>query len=74
MQIRFLQTTPSENADYPFTAGQVITVSVPSPFLLSLCDGIRAELVRDAGEEYAAIEPSERAVVKTAKRKRHRAA
>ncbi len=45
MTIRFLQTTPSENPDYPFQAGQIITVAAPSEFLLSLLDGVRAEAV-----------------------------
>jgi hypothetical protein len=55
--IRFLQTVPSENPDYPFTAGQVITVAAPSPFLLSLLDGVRAEVVKGLDEQLA-IEPA----------------
>ena len=56
MVIRFLQTTPSETPDYPFQAGQVISVACPSPYLLSLVDGVRAELVR-TDESERAIEP-----------------
>lgn len=53
MTIRFLQTTPSELRDFPFQAGQVITVPTPSRFLLSLLDGVRAEAVPDAVPEIA---------------------
>jgi hypothetical protein len=56
MVIRFLQTVASENPDYPFMAGQVITVTCPSPWLLSLVDGIRAEAV-PTDETERAIEP-----------------
>jgi hypothetical protein len=57
MTIRFLQTTPSESPEYPFQAGQVITVACPSPYLLSLLDGKRAEAVR-TDETERAVEPS----------------
>lgn len=45
MTIRFLQTCASENPEYPFQAGQIITVTVPSDFLLGLLDGVRAEII-----------------------------
>lgn len=48
MTIRFLQMTPSEAPDHPFMPGQVIHVQEPTPFLLSLLDGVRAEAVREA--------------------------
>lgn len=53
MTIRFLQTTPSELQDFPFQAGQVITVETPSRFLLSLLDGVRAEAVPDTEPDLA---------------------
>lgn len=53
MVIRFLQTVASENPDYPFHAGQVITVACPSPYLLSLVDGIRAEAIPTDSTERA---------------------
>jgi hypothetical protein len=49
MTIRFLQTTPSGNDEYPFQPGQVIHVDRPSPELLALIDGVHAEAVRDEG-------------------------
>jgi hypothetical protein len=43
--IRFLQTVASDNPEFPFQAGQVITVERPSAYLLSLLDGVQAEVV-----------------------------
>jgi len=57
MLIRFLQTVASENPDFPFMAGQVIAIPVPSPYLLGLLDGIHAEAV--------ATDDTERAVMPT---------
>ena len=59
MVIRFLQTVASEHPEFPFIAGQVITVACPSPFLLSLVDGVRAEAVPTDPTERA-IEPQRR--------------
>ncbi len=57
MRIRFLQTVASENPYVPFQAGQVIEVTDPSPYLLSLLDGERAELVRlDETERAIAVD------------------
>jgi hypothetical protein len=53
--IRFLQTTPSDNPEYPFQAGQIISVDQPSEFLLGLLDGVRAEAVRSADEPELAV-------------------
>jgi hypothetical protein len=53
--IRFLQTCASENPEYPFQAGQVITVTCPSRYLLSLVDGIRAEAIPTDETERAVI-------------------
>jgi hypothetical protein len=58
MTIRFLQTVQSENSDFPFMAGQVISVTAPSPFLLSLVDGVRAEAVK-AEDERAVMQQDE---------------
>lgn len=63
MTIRFLQTCASENPAFPFMAGQVITVTAPSPFLLGLLDGVRAEIVKgleDPPEEQAIAPHGER--------------
>jgi hypothetical protein len=57
MTIRFLQTCESERPGMPFMAGQTITVDAPSPFLLSLLDGVRAEVVRTDNAERA-VEPA----------------
>ena len=56
MTIRFLQAVASENPSFPFMAGQVIEVTAPSPFLLSLLDGVRAEPVKDDDERAVAVE------------------
>ena len=57
MTIRFLQTTQSETPEFPFMAGQIIHVSAPSPYLLSLLDGVRAEaVVTDETERAVAVE------------------
>lgn len=53
MKIRFLQTTASDNPDAPFQAGQVIDVAEPSPYLLSVLDGVMAEVVRSDDTERA---------------------
>ena len=49
----------SENAAFPFQAGQVIDVPAPSPFLLALIDGVQAELVV-TDETERAVEPDVR--------------
>lgn len=47
--IRFLQSLA------PYSAGQVIRVEQPSPELLALLDGVRAEVVREAPEPELAV-------------------
>ena len=59
MQIRFLQTVPSENPDFPFQAGQLVTTTAPSTYLLSLIDGIRAIVVRSDDTERAVARTDE---------------
>jgi hypothetical protein len=78
--IRFLQTCQSENPAFPFMAGQVISVPVPSAFLLSLVDGVRAEAVKVDNTERAVIDeihqhetPEVFAALKSAKGRRRRA-
>jgi hypothetical protein len=56
VKIRFLQTTPSDNPDLPFQAGQIITVDQPSEAMLRLVDGVQAEAVPSEDAERA-IEP-----------------
>lgn len=72
MTIRFLQTCDSGVPDFPFQAGQVIHVTDPSGFLLALCDGVRAEVVKDDATECAVAPVNERPepTVKMSKRKR----
>ncbi len=50
MTIRFLQTARSGNPDYPFLAGQVITVDRPTPEMLAALGSGSAEAVKDDGE------------------------
>jgi hypothetical protein len=71
MLIRFLQTTASENPEYPFHAGQVISVACPSPFLLSLLDGVRAEAVRTQPDDLATAPAYERPEPTRRRRGRH---
>ena len=58
MVIRFLQTCPSGDPEYPFMAGQMIEVYAPPPFLLELLDGVRAEVVRTAEPIEVAVQPA----------------
>lgn len=60
MIIRFLQTTPSESPDHPFLAGQVIFVETPTPFLVGLLDGVRAQVVKDPEVEHATVQAPRR--------------
>ena len=53
MQIRFLQTVASENPNFPFVAGQLVTTTAPSEYLLSLIDGVRAIVIRSDDTERA---------------------
>jgi hypothetical protein len=53
VRIKFLQTTASRVEGYPFQAGQVIDVTDPPQWMLDLCDGVRAEAVKDTEPEYA---------------------
>jgi hypothetical protein len=62
MTIRFLQTVPSENPEFPFQAGQVISVACPSRYLLSLIDGVRAYAIKTDDTERAVAPKPERAV------------
>jgi len=72
MQIRFLQTCPSESPGFPFVAGQTITVSNPSDFLLSMLDGVRAVIIR-SDETERAVAPTDEQPEPKRKRGRLRA-
>jgi hypothetical protein len=74
MTIRFLQTVASENPSFPFQAGQVINVPAPSGYLLSLCDGVRAEVVRTDDTERAVQAPAEQPEPRIVHRSRGRRA
>lgn len=69
MRIRFLQQTPSSNPAFPFQAGQIINVD-PSPDWIALCDGVRAQLLRDEAVETATEPDHERAVMAKARKGR----
>lgn len=69
MTIRFLQTVASGAPGYPFQAGQTIEVAVPSDYLLDLCDGIRAVIVK-TDETERAVAPSYEIPEPKAKRRR----
>jgi hypothetical protein len=60
MTIRFLQTVPSQNPEYPFQAGQIIYMAAPSGFLLQFVDGIRAIAIPEDQEERAVEAPADR--------------
>ena len=70
MQIKFLQTVPSETANVPFLAGQTIRVEMPNAYLLSLIDGVRAVAIPSDETERAVAPVDERP---EPKRKRGRA-
>jgi hypothetical protein len=59
MTIRFLQTVASDCPEFPFQAGQQIEVAVPSAYLLELCDGVRAVVVRTDDTEQAVMPRAE---------------
>jgi hypothetical protein len=71
MTIRFLQTVQSGNPEFPFVAGQLISTTAPSPFLLDLLDGVRAEVVKDEDERAVAPETEQPEPVKRRKRRKH---
>lgn len=72
MTIRFLQTVASENPAYPFQAGQIITVAAPSAYLLSLLDGVRAEVVKADLERAVDVAPEQPEVRRRQRRSRER--
>jgi len=73
MTIRFLQTVSSESQSLPFMAGQLISTTAPSQFLLDLLDGVRAEAVKDEDERAVApeAEQPEPVAVKRRRRRKH---
>jgi hypothetical protein len=52
-------------------AGQVISTTAPSPFLLDLLDGVRAEVVKDEDERAVAPETEQPEPAKRRKRRKH---
>lgn len=68
MVLRFLLTTASQAPEYPFLAGQTITVSALTPEMRQWIKDGRAELVQDEPET-ATVGPHERAVQKPGKRR-----
>lgn len=68
MRIRFLQTTASQNPNFPFQAGQVIALDRLTPEARQWIKDGRAEVVLDSPE--AAVQPAgERAVQPKAHRR-----
>jgi hypothetical protein len=53
MQIRFLQTYESEAPDYPFQAGQIITVPSLTNRMKDAVKSGAAEIIREIREEFA---------------------
>jgi hypothetical protein len=47
VRVRFLQTTPSASPDFPFQAGQVITLSRLTPEIRQWLNDARAVLLDD---------------------------
>lgn len=71
-RLRFLQTTPSDNPDTPFQAGQIIAVDTLTPtmraWLTPIGDGRAcAELLPEWPEAAVAPDDAERAVLPRAK-------
>jgi hypothetical protein len=64
MRVKFLQTTPSDNPDFPFQAGQVIDItSVTAPIRAALKTGSAVILANPEDLVTATAEASERAVL-----------
>lgn len=55
MTIRFLQTARSSNPDFPFLAGQVITVAEPTAEMVAALNDGRAEAVKTDDVEFATV-------------------
>jgi hypothetical protein len=58
--IKFLETTPSENPDFPFQPGQVIRVSKLSPSLRKAIQAHQALLLKDEPERAITAPPETR--------------
>jgi hypothetical protein len=67
MRLKFLQTTPSDNPNFPFQAGQVVDVDELSPSMRAAIASGAAVLVFAPGPEAAVVALSERAVLPRAK-------
>jgi hypothetical protein len=62
-RLRFLQTTPSDNPEYPFQPGQIIAVEVLTKALRRCVANGMAEILPESESEAAVVGPSERAVL-----------
>ena len=67
MRLKFLQTTTSDNPNFPFQAGQVVDVADLSPSMRAALETGSAVLVSDPGPEAAVVSAPERAVLPRAK-------
>jgi hypothetical protein len=72
MVIRFLETVPSQNPEFPFTAGQIIHVVCPDAFLRGYIEAKKAVVVPSDDTERA-IEPGAETPEPETKRGRRRA-
>jgi hypothetical protein len=62
VRVRFLQTTPSASPDFPFQAGQVITLSRLTPEIRQWLNDARAVLLDDEPEAAALGDAPQQAV------------
>lgn len=68
MKLRFLETLPSSNPDYPFQAGQIIVVGRLTPEQQRWVREGRVAVVHEAQPETAVPPTPERAVLPRKKR------
>lgn len=64
MKLRFLQTTPSSNPDFPFQPGQTIELARLTADLRKWIKHGHAEVVRDDSTETAVAPKGEKAVLR----------
>lgn len=69
MKIRFLETWPSSNPDYPFMPGQIVTVDAPTQEMRQALQGGSAEVVRAEAPELAVVGTGEQAVTRQSKKR-----
>lgn len=71
MRLRFLQTVPSLEPEYPFMAGQVITTPKLTPEMHRWVQAGWAEVMRGEQPELATVAPGERAVTRRGRPRTH---